>query len=247
MALASALFGGEEGEVGAATKSGAVAIVRLLAGTLLALAMATTARAASTATVRVQIVVAPAARIEFPEGRRFLLRVHDDRRRDAHGGHGPAEIEPVVIPFTVHGNAAAAVSSEPDGFMHVHDGPWLGRAEFAGPGAGGQAPGSNGRGSELGYNVIVEFPASRRDHLDPTELQGFPPSLSVGLAGIPGLRGSPTPPLLAAAGGRPEGVPGRIHIVSSRHWTPDGRAARPGYYRGSIQVFVTAGESGSHQ
>lgn len=237
IALKSAFFRGGACESGAVAQRDASVLPRLLAAMLLALAVATPARAANKATVRLQIVVAPAARIEFPGGRNFILRVHDDGHRDEHVTNGPAEIAPVVIPFTVHGNATAAVSAEPESFMQVHDGPWLGRADFAGPGAG------NGRENELGYNVIVEFPASQQNHIDPTELGGFPPTLSTGLAGIPGLQGSPTPPLSAQAANWPNGVPGRIYIVSDRYWTGDGRIARPGYYGGSIQVSVTAAET----
>ena len=166
-------------------------------------------RAASTATVRDPASSLPRPPgVEFPEGQRFLLRVHDDGRRDGHGGLGPAEIEPVVIPFTVRGNASATVSAAPERFMHVHDGPGS-----AGRTSSGRAPARRGRRQRPGEGTGLQ-----RDRRVPGQPTGPPrpdgvarlPAFSVGRAGRDprSSGGRRRRSLSAEASGRPDGSAG---------------------------------------
>lgn len=149
-------------------------------------------------------------------------------------------IRPVRIPFTVRGNASASVTVTPEEFLQTKSGSWLGRA-------GGPAYRS------LGYDAIVHFPVSSSSYRWLTDWEywddwdnwsdwrgfGTLPWWSRWTR-LPRDTASGTPPLpanLPELGNRAFGV---IYAVARRHWTPDGSAAPPGLYHGSVLITVTA-------
>lgn len=230
----------------------------MLAFSLLAFSGEATAGPDSTS-VDVQVVVDPIAQIDFPEGPGFVLHVPDrvrcDRRNDRRqSGHRPSReeddkcrrgkeawwwpaIPPVWLPFTVKGNALATVSVSPDRFQRLRNGRYLGRAV-------------DGRGRKLGYNIIVEFPATGVDRHWPAgrddresrhgrHVDG-PWSWRSRTATLPGRDGVGTRELTADMVRRRGQTTGVIYLVAERTWTPSGRPAEPGDYRGTVRITLTA-------
>jgi hypothetical protein len=95
--------------------------------------------------------------------------------------------------------------------------------------------------TKLGYNAIVRFPVVTWAHLLPPNWSGFATGIyDNGLSSLPGQNNAGTLPLTANVAGHEHGRLGLIFIVSKRNWTENGRDARPGKYRGALQVTVTA-------
>jgi hypothetical protein len=190
---------------------------------------------------------------------------HDERDRRGDGGRqGKHEVDnshedwqpiaPVLIPFKVRGNALASISVTPDDFMRVHGGFYLGEARRE-PGDSHRHQNGNGHfnhngngyghgestGDTLGYNVIVKFPIASWLYAALDGWDGFGPWRQ-GWASLPGTNGDGTPPLTADLSQRRHGALGMIFVLAKRYWTEDGKHARPGRYRGALQVTLTADE-----
>ncbi len=151
-------------------------------------------------------------------------------------------ILPVRIPFSVKGNASAAVSATPAGFLRIYSGRYLGKA-------------ARSNGATLGYHVITHFPV-----LDPSYHwtgdwtgwsdwslwnnwpgYGLLPIWSH-VSQLPGLNGAGTPPLAANLVDRHGIAYGVVYAVAARNWTTTGASADSGNYYGTIEITVTAGQ-----
>jgi hypothetical protein len=105
----------------------------------------------------------------------------------------------------------------------------------------GHVRGGGSGPTRLGYNAIVRFPVVTWAHLLPPNWSGFATGIyGNGLSSLPGQNNVGTLPLTANLAGQEHGQLGLIFIVSKRNWTENGRDARPGKYRGALQVTVTA-------
>jgi hypothetical protein len=93
----------------------------------------------------------------------------------------------------------------------------------------------------LGYNAIVRFPVTSSNDARVPNYNGFGTGIFGNrLSSLPGQNGLGTPTLTANVAGFEHGRAGLIFIVSERDWTTNGKKARPGKYRGMLEVTVTA-------
>jgi hypothetical protein len=225
------------------------------------------AQATASATVSVGIRIEPIAEIKFPDDFDFYIWVPDDHgKKDKKDKNKKDEdIEPVVLPFKIRGNAHASVTVIPDDFLKVYRGPWLGKARWVSSGGHdhdrdahkntkgkGHEEHGNGNGyghdndhdngpTTLGYNAIVRFPVTSSNDLGVPNYSGFGTGIfGHRLSSLPGQNGVGTPTLTADVAGYQHGRAGLIFIVSERDWTTNGQKARPGKYRGMLEVTVTA-------
>jgi hypothetical protein len=164
---------------------------------------------------------------------------HDPHHCDTSGW---SPIPPVRIPFLVKGNALASVSAIPDSFLRIKPGFYLGKAVSS-------------HGQALGYQIMVRFPFPRGvsdwdpDWSGPGDwniLATWPGfrhlSFLRQISQLPGANGVGTPALSAEVGQSNGSAAGIIYIVSANDWTAWGDQASPGFYRGSIEVTVTAAQ-----
>jgi hypothetical protein len=172
----------------------------------------------------IQVTVPAVADIAFPEGSAFYIEVPEPASPEG------ATIRPVRIPFTVRGNAQAAVSALPGAFLQIAEGHWL-----------GAALGPDGGTGRLGYDVVVQFPVPSPDDAGLPGHGGFGtwPDRD-NLASLPGTDGAGTPPLAADMSAQDFEAYGTIHIVARRFWTHDGSDAAAGNYAGAVEVTVVA-------
>lgn len=169
-------------------------------GLMLFLPSLTLAQSRSSATVTVTISVAPIANIDFPNGTDFIITV--PRNASPRG----ATIQPVRIPFTVRGNAIAAVSARPDVFLQAADGTFYGRA--LGPDGGLEA---------LGYDIVVQFPVPSQNYAGLPTRGGFGGGRTrENYASLPGFDEVPTETLAADMVQQKHTAYGTIHLVA-RH------------------------------
>ena len=176
--------------------------------------------ASDSVSLSTSIRIQPAAVISLPDEVDFSLIVPPEPVPNAEA------IQPLRIPFSVRGNALATVSATPTTFLRIDDGKVLGRAV-----------GPQGGDDSLGYDIVVQFPATAATAAGSTGGGGFDVSSDRGgYARLPGNEDEGTPDLTVDAAAYGSEVPGVILVVARQHWTEDGRDAAPGVYTGSFTV-----------